>query len=526
MKKFSQFFRLIYIGFVLLKHGLDELIFDLKILRPLRFLSWFSPARWNNYAQKSKGERIRKALEELGPIFVKFGQLLSTRFDVLPEDIAQELVRLQDQVPPFPGEIAKKILEKALDAPLSSTFKKFDLIPLASASISQVHPAILLDGQQVVVKILRPNVKKIVQKDIELLKILASFAQKYSKHARRFKPCEIVSEFEKALINELDLMREAANASQLRRNFENSPLLYIPKVHWKFTKKNVLVIERVYGIPVSNKSLLAEKGFDLQKLAKRIIEIFFTQVFRDCFFHADMHPGNIFVYDQNPSDPKYITVDFGIMGTLSPDDQHYLAENLMAFLKRDYRRVSELHIESGWVPQKTRIDEFESAIRTVCEPMFERSLKEISFGQLLLQLFQTASHYQVNIQPQLILLQKTLINIEGLSRQLDPNIDLWSTAKPFLETWMKDQVGLPSLMRKIKEYRPYWIEKLPELPHLLYTTLTQLAKTQHAYSPEPTDLSASSVLEAKPTNLAKGICIGLLFGISLSIVWVILRGNF
>ncbi len=518
MKKITRFFRLIYIGFILLRHGLDELVFDIKILKPLKFLSWFSPARWNNYSQKSKGERIRTALEELGPIFVKFGQLLSTRFDIMPEPIARELVRLQDQVPPFPGETAKKIVEKTLGIPIEVAFKHFDMQPLASASISQVHPATLQDGQHVVVKILRPNVKKIVTQDIELLKILAHFAEKYSTHARRFKPCEIVAEFEKALINELDLLREAANASQLRRNFSESPLLYVPRVYWEFTKKNILIVERVYGIPIANIKRLKEKKINLEKLAKRIIEIFFTQVFKDCFFHADMHPGNIFVSEENPDNPKCITVDFGIMGTLSPDDQHYLAENFMAFLKKDYRRVAELHVESGWLPKHTRIDEFESAIRTVCEPMFERPSKEISLGQLLLQLFQTASHYQINIQPQLILLQKTLITIEGLSRQLHPGINLWDTAKPFLETWMKNQVGIPSLMRKIKEYRPYWIEKLPELPHLVYATLSQLTQPRYTV---PVPMSQEP---PRSDSLVTGVFIGLFFSASLGMLWIYLRG--
>lgn len=526
MKSLTQFFRLLYIGFVLLKNGLDELIFDVRLLKPLRFLIWFSPARWNHASQLPKGARIRKALEELGPIFVKFGQLLSTRSDIIPEEIAQELVKLQDQVPPFSGEIAKIIVEKALDAPLSTVFETFDVKPLASASISQVHPAVLLDGQQVVVKILRPNIKKTIIKDLEILKIVADFAEKYSKHARRFKPREIVSEFDKILLHELDLLREAANASQLRRNFEDSSLLYVPKVHWDLTKKNVFVMERIYGLPISNKKLLIEKGYNVKKLATRIIEIFFTQVFRDCFFHADMHPGNILVHPDQLEEPQCIAVDFGIMGALSPEDQHYLAENLMAFLKRDYRRVAELHIESGWVPHKTRIDEFESAIRTVCEPIFERSLKDISFGNLLLRLFQTASRYQVNIQPQLILLQKTLINIEGLARQLYPEIDLWATAKPFLEKWMNNQVGIPSLMRKIRAYRPYWIEKLPELPHLVYTTLTRLSQTQHFQDfhniPQPEE--RSSYIQTRSLSLVKGIGIGIAFGMGFSILmWSILR---
>ncbi len=521
MKTIIIFLRLLNISFILLKHGLDEIVLAAHLFRPLRFLIWFSPIRWSKRYQKQRGERIREALEELGPIFVKFGQLLSTRFDILPEDIVKELVRLQDQVPPFPGTIAQKIIESALECPLSQLFQNFDLIPLASASIAQVHSATLSDGRAVIIKVLRPNVHKIIKRDIELLQKLASFFQRYWKTARRFKPKEIVAEFEKTLLDELDLMREAANASQLRRNFLTSPLLYVPAIYWPLTRHNVLVMERVYGICISNIEILKQQDIDLKKLAQHIIEIFFTQVFRDCFFHADMHPGNILVSNEDLKHPKCIAVDFGIMGILSPDDQHYLAENFLAFLKRDYRRVALLHIESGWLPPTTRVDDFEASIRTVCEPIFERSLKEISFGELLFRLFQTAIRYHVNIQPQLILLQKTLFNIEGLSRQLHPEIDLWATAKPFLESWMKNQMGMSAIIRKIKTYGPTWIEKLPDIPNLLHSALTQLVHTHNMYY--TTNEMPTAHFKRSLKFSIKDLCIGFLIGISASLVWFIAR---
>jgi ubiquinone biosynthesis protein len=534
MKIFSKSFRLLHISYILLKHGLDEIVLAMHLFRPLRFLLFFSPARWTGRHQKPRGVRIREALEELGPIFVKFGQTLSTRFDILPEDIVKELVLLQDQVPPFPGETAKNIIEQALGNPLAGIFRDFDMTPLASASIAQVHAATLLNGKSVVVKVLRPNAYKMIQSDLELIRTISGLAQKYWKAARRFKPKEIVAEFEKAILNELDLTREAANASQLRRNFANSSLLYIPEIHWPLTKNNILVMERIYGIPISHIALLKQQGFNLKQLAKQGIEIFFTQVFRDCFFHADLHPGNIRVDSNNPQKPTYIAIDFGIMGSLSPADQRYLAENFLAFFKRDYRRVAELHIESGWVPPNTRLDEFEAAIRAVCEPILERPLREISFGQLLFSLFQMAARYQVNIQPQLILLQKTLVNIEGISRQLCPDLDLWGSAKPFLETWMKNQMGVSALIRKIKTYGPYWIEKLPELPELIYSALSQHAQPfSHPYSStahpsgfplSSTKLGLHATVKQSHTSI-KDIFMGILIGISLSLIWIVARSN-
>lgn len=473
MKAISRLIRLMQISFIFFRYGLDELVFSLHLFRPLRFFAYLNPFRTIN-KKRTRGARIRLALEDLGPIFVKFGQALSTRRDFIPVDIADELAKLQDRVPPFPGEQAQSIIETCCGKPLAEVFSEFDITPLASASIAQVHPAKLLTGQEVVVKVLRPGVYKRINRDVDLLYVLANLAMRYWQPAKQFRPREVVAEFEACLKDELDLLREAANASQLRRNFSNSDLLYIPKVHWQYTYHKILVMERIYGISISDISTLKKYGINLKNLAERGVEIFFTQVFRDCFFHADMHPGNIFVSPKNKENPQYLGVDFGIMGSLSPEDQRYLAENLMAFFKRDYRRVALLHVESGWVAPDTRINEFEAAIRTVCEPIFERPLKEISFGQLLLRLFQTARRFNMEVQPQLVLLQKTLFNVEGLGRQLYPDLDLWNTAKPFLERWLRKQLGPRVFLRKIREYAPYWAEKLPEIPDLIYQGLLEL----------------------------------------------------
>ena len=476
MNNFQQLYRLVCISYLLLKHGLDEIVLETHLFRPLRFLIVFSPARWNGKLNKPRGERIREALEELGPIFVKFGQALSTRVDMVPKDIAQELIKLQDQVAPFSGIKAQSIVEKALGKAISEAFAAFDLVPLASASIAQVHAATLLDGRAVVVKILRPDIHKVIKRDVALMLNIANLAERYWKGAKGFKPKDMVQEFKRSLTEELDLMREAANGSQLRRNCHPSDYVYIPEIHWLLTRKNVLVMERIYGIPVSNFKALQQHGVDFKELAERVIKIFFTQVFRDCFFHADMHPGNLLVSIENPKMPRYIAVDFGIIGTLGPADQRYLVENFLAFFKRDYRRVAELHLASGWVPPNTRVEEFESAIRTVCEPIFERPLKDISFGQTLLHLFQTAHQFKMNIQPQFMLLQKTLLSVEGLGRQLYPGVDVWNTAKPVLELWMKKQIGAKAFIRQLRQNGPYWLEKLPLIPELFYKALNQLAK--------------------------------------------------
>jgi ubiquinone biosynthesis protein len=478
VKYITRTFRLMRINFVLLRYNLDEILFLVPWFYPFRFLVFFNPWYWASRNKLPRGERIRRALEDLGPIFIKAGQVISTRRDLLPDDIANELAKLQDRVPPFSGQVAIKIIEKSLGQNVHDVFHEFDANALASASIAQVHAVTLLDGRLGVVKVLRPDIKKMIDRDIDLLFFLARCADRYSSEGRRFKPTEMVAEVEHTLYDELDLMREGANASQLRRNFQDSDLLYIPEIFWSYCRTDLLVMERIEGIPVHNIEAIKAAGINVKKLAERGIEIFFTQVFRDSFFHADMHPGNIFVSTKNLDDPQYIAVDFGIVGSLNTKDQRYLAENMLAFFKRDYQRVAELHIASGWLPPDTRVDQFEGAIRAVCEPIFERPLKDISFGQLLLRLFQAARRFNINIQPQLVLLQKTLLNIEGVGRQLDPDLDLWTTAAPFLERWLKKQLGVRAFFRRIRDNAPFWSEKLPEVPGLIFDVLNEHKKTQ------------------------------------------------
>lgn len=470
-----QILRLLHINYVLARHGLDEIIFAIHLFRPFRFVLYFFP--WNWFARKRlpRGQRIREALEELGPIFIKFGQMLSTRKDLLPEDVAEELSKLQDKVPPFDGEKARWLIEKAYGVSVEEYFDEFESTPLASASIAQVHAATLKNGKEIVIKVLRPNILPVIKRDVALLYIIAKLAERYSKDARRLRAIEIVEEYEKTILDELDLMREAANASQLRRNFENSDQLYVPEIYWDYSRRNVMVMERIHGVSMSNIEEMKATGVNMKRLSELGVEIFFTQVFKHNFFHADMHPGNIFIDTTNHSSPKYIAVDFGIVGTLSPKDQRYLAENFLAFFKRDYNRVAQLHVDSGWVPAGTRVDEFESAIRSVCEPIFERPLKEISFGNLLLRLFQTARRFDMEVQPQLVLLQKTLLNIEGLGRQIYPDLDLWKTAKPFLEKWMNDQVGARALFNGFRKNLPFVAEKLPEIPELIIEAIQKAA---------------------------------------------------
>ncbi len=467
MIKPGQILRLLRINQILVRHGLDEIIFATHLLRPMRLLIYLLPWNWWRRKRLPRAVRLRQTLEDLGPIFIKFGQILSTRRDLLPDDIAEEFSLLQDKVAPFPGARARAIAEKSYGCSLDHVFLTFDETPLASASIAQVHAATLLDGREVVVKIVRPDIRNVIRRDVSLLYIIAQLAERYWQEGKRLRPREVVAEFEKTIFDELDLMREAANASQLRRNFAESPMLYIPEVYWPQTRTNVMVMERIRGIPVSDIQTLKTSGVDLKRLSEMGVEIFFTQVFSHNFFHADMHPGNIFVSPEG----KYLAVDFGIMGTLSPDDQRYLAENFLAFFNRDYQRVAELHVESGWVPGDTRVDEFESAIRAVCEPIFERPLKEISFGRLLLHLFQTARRFNMEIQPQLVLLQKTLLNIEGLGRQLYPDLDLWQTAKPFLERWMHRHAGYRAFINILAKTGPKLAGQLPLLPSLVYETL-------------------------------------------------------
>ena len=459
--------RLLYILYIAFRYGLDEFFLAharLKGLRALVRVAFF----WRHLSTP-RAVRLRLALERLGPIFVKFGQVLSTRRDLLPTDIADELARLQDRVPPFSAALVITTLNRVYAKPYTDIFAEFDLTPVASASVAQVHFAHLPDGRDVAVKVLRPNILPTIEKDIALLEIGAGLIETLFADGKRLRPREVVAEFAKHLHYELDLMREAANASLLRRNFQDEQLLLVPEVHWDYCMREVMVMQRMHGTPVSQVERLRALGVDIPQLARRGVEIFFTQVFRDGFFHADMHPGNIYV----APDGRYIGLDFGIMGTLTDVDKNYLAQNFLAFFRRDYKRVARAHIEAGWAPPDTREDEFEAAIRAVCEPIFDKPLKEISFGKVLLRLFETSREFNVRIQPQLVLLQKTLLNIEGLGRELDPDLDLWKTAKPFLERWMKQQIGWRGMLRTLKEEAPQWAVTLPKLPRLIHEALTR-----------------------------------------------------
>lgn len=505
MISFTQIHRLFTINRVLVKHGLDEILLHIPVFRPLRFFYYLAP--WNIGKNKNKkqdiepiGVRIRLALEDLGPVFIKFGQVLSTRNDLLPPDINRELSKLQDNVPSFPSDQAISIIEKAFKNPVDKVFQRFEEKPLASASIAQVHTATLWTNEEVIVKVVRPDIEPVIKQDIQVLYFIAKLAHRYWKEARRLRPIEIIEEYETTILDELDLIREAANASQLKRNFENSDMLYIPEIYWDLTHENVMVMERIYGIPVGDSEALKEKRVNMKRLGELGVEIFFTQVFKHNFFHADMHPGNIFVEASNPDKPFYKSVDFGIVGTLTPDDQRYLAENLHAFFNRDYKRVAELHIESGWVPSYTRVNDFESAIRTVCEPIFNRPLKEISFGYFLLRLFQTARRFDMEVQPQLVLLQKTLLNIEGLGRQLYPDLDLWDTAKPFLQRWMDEQVGVRSLFNGAKDNLPKFVEQLPHMPTLVNDVIKQIYDNQRTQAREHQQLQKMKVTSQENTQ--------------------------
>ena len=459
--------RLLEIQRVLVRHGLDDFVRATHLYRPLRFLFFLSPWTWFQRRRgATRAERLRLALEELGPIFVKFGQALSTRRDLLPVDIADELARLQDRVPPFPGSEAQASLERSYRQPLGTLFTHFELTPLAAASIAQVHVATRADGREVVVKVLRPGMREQIGRDLEVMQTLATLAERWWPEARRLKPIDVVREYHKTILDELDLMREAANASQLKRNFAGSTLLYVPEVHWDLCRGDVMVMERIRGVPIGDLATLRARGTDFRRLAENGVEIFFTQVFRHNFFHADMHPGNIFVLLDDPRLPRYAAVDFGIVGTLALRDQRYLAENFLAVFDRDYRRVAELHIESGWVPAGTRVDEMESAVRTICEPIFDRPLSEISFGTVLLRLFSALQRFDGQIQPQLILLQKTLLNVEGLGRQLYPELDIWKTATPVLRAWMRDRLRPRTVLRELRRGLPDMLEVMKAVPAL------------------------------------------------------------
>jgi ubiquinone biosynthesis protein len=466
--------RLIQIERVLVRHRLDDFVRATHLYRPLRFVFFISPWTWfQRGSDLSRGARLRLALIELGPIFVKFGQALSTRRDLLPPDIADELAKLQDNVPPFPGSLARAMIERSYGAPLDTRLRDFEETPLAAASIAQVHAAKLPDGRDVIVKVLRPGMKATIELDIEVLYTIAGMAERWWAPSRRLKPMEIVREYEKTVLDELDLMREAANASQLKRNFAGSALLYVPEIYWDHCRTDVLVMERIHGIPIGDIARLTELGTDFKRLAENGVEIFFTQVFRHNFFHADMHPGNIFVLLEDPAMPRYAAVDFGIVGTLELRDQRYLAENFLAVFDRDYRRVATLHVQSGWVPPDTRVDEMESAVRTICEPIFDRPLKEISFGTVLLRLFEALRRFNGQIQPQLLLLQKTLLNVEGLGRQLYPELDIWQTATPVLRRWMRERVSPRTVLRELRRGFPDALDVIKALPQLARRAVEQ-----------------------------------------------------
>lgn len=507
----TRLLRVLKIVRISMRYGLDEIILSVAKLPPqLRLLS--ALFFWRDITAP-RGQRLRKALEELGPIFVKFGQLLSTRRDLMPPDIADELALLQDQVPPFPSEQAIAQITRSLGQHPDQLFTRFERKPVASASVAQVHFATLKDGTEVAVKVLRPGVRRMIGGDIALMHIVAGWVHRWSVDGRRLRPREVVAEFDKYLHDELDLMREAANASQLRRNFEQSDLLLVPEMFWDYCTESVIVMERMHGIPISQTAKLTEAGVDLKKLSSDGVEIFFTQVFRHGFFHADMHPGNILVSTNPATFGRYIALDFGIVGTLTDFDKDYLSQNFLAFFRRDYKRVAQAHIESGWAPQDTRVDELEAAVRACCEPIFDRPLSQISFGQVLLRLFQTSRRFNIEVQPQLVLLQKTLLNIEGLGRQLDPELDLWQTAKPILEQWMKEQVGWRGFVDRLKVEAPQYVHILPALPRLLQQAL--LARAEPAQ--DQGLLLNRLLLEQRRTNLLLGVIVyfggGLVAGI-------------
>ncbi len=502
--------RLLFIVFTVLRFGLDELALSGFKQRWVRAL--VRVMTLGRRLDAPPGRRLREALERLGPIFVKFGQVLSTRRDLLPPEVADELARLQDRVPPFPAPVARALVEKAYGRPIEAVFASFEAEPVASASIAQVHFATLKDGREVAVKVLRPGMLAVIDDDLSLLRTLARWVERLSADGKRLKPREVVAEFDNYLHDELDLVREAANAAQLRRNMDGLNLVLVPEMVWDLCTSGVIVMERMYGVPISQMQRLREAGIDIKKLARDGVTIFFTQVFRDGFFHADMHPGNIQVSIDRATFGRYIALDFGIVGTLTEVDKDYLAQNFIAFFLRDYKRVAELHLESGWVPPGTRVDELEGAIRAVCEPHFDRPLKDISLGQVLLRLFQTSRRFNVEIQPQLVLLQKTLLNIEGLGRQLDPELDLWSTAKPFLERWMNEQIGWRGLLERVKKEAPHWAQLLPELPRLVHHALQRPQRASDAR------LAEALLAEQRRTNRLLRVLIYGGLGFSLGVV--------
>ncbi|MEY8204979.1 MAG: ubiquinone biosynthesis regulatory protein kinase UbiB [Bermanella sp.] len=541
-----QIRRLLTLFYVFSKYRLDVFVPVALLPWYLRLAFWLAPWRLNPIPKRvAKGKRLRLALIALGPIYIKFGQLLSTRRDILDDELADELAKLQDKVPPFGHDAAIKLIEEALGERVSKVFKSFTDTPLASASIAQVHAATLHSGEEVVVKVIRPDLQKTIRKDIKLMALAARLVERYSRDGKRLRPVEVIRDYEHTILGELDLMSEAANTSQLKRNFKDSELLYVPEVHWDYCRANVMVMERIYGTPVANIDELTARGTNMLLLAERGVEIFFTQVFRDSFFHADMHPGNVFVSYDTPQSPQYIAIDCGIIGTLDESDQDYLARNLLAFFNQDYHEVARLHVESGWVGEGTKINEFEAAIRSVCEPIFEKPLSEISFGQLLLRLFQTARRFNMEVQPQLVLLQKTLLNIEGLGRQIYPELDLWNTAKPYLERWMKQRMGPKAFIKELKRQAPAWINHAPHMPELVRSALVSLNQrppSQHKLEQQLDNIQLQLAAQAvKQKHRAMGVivaAIGLvglhtpylwpgnlsLSLIGLGLAWLMIRG--
>jgi len=497
---FRQFARMLKISAILSRYQLDEFLEATHLYRPMRLLRFLMPWGSADVADKPRGERLRLALNEMGPIYVKFGQIISTRRDLVAPDIADELALLQDQVPPFPGDEAQAIVEQALKKPVSELFATFDLEPLASASIAQVHGATLLDGREVVVKVVRPGIRRLIRRDIDLLMAIARLAEKYWEGGARVRPPEFVREFETFVFDELDMNREAANASALRKNFAGSTELYIPEIYWPYCKEHVLVMERVSGIPISDIKGLREAGVNLERLAKMGIRVFYTQVFRDNLFHADMHPGNIMVDVSDPENASYIALDFGIVASLTPRDLYYISENFQALFNRDYFRVAHLHVEAGWVPHDTRLDELEASVRAVGEPVFSRPLNEISFGELMLKLFQVAYRFKLDIQPQLIMLQKTLLNIEGLGRELYPDLDVMATSKPELERILREKHGFDHAAKDLRERLPGWLSQAPDMPGLLYDYLKQATEGNLVSRVDPRDLARFRAGESASTR--------------------------
>ncbi|CAJ0992555.1 ubiquinone biosynthesis regulatory protein kinase UbiB [Pantoea sp. Nvir] len=513
---FSEIHRLYFIIKIFLTYGLYELIPPMRLTFPIRL--WRFTVLWIPHCHQHKdiGVRMRLAIEQLGPVWIKFGQMLSTRRDLFPRVIADQLAILQDGVAPFDGVKAKKQIEKSIGGPIETWFNDFDIKPLASASIAQVHTASLKsNNKKVVIKVIRPDILPVIRIDMKLMYRLACWVPRFLREGRRLHSMEVVRDYEKTLIDELNLLREAANAIQLRRNFADSNILYVPEVYSEYCSETMLVMERIYGIPISDMATLSHHGVNMKLLAERGVQIFFTQVFRDSFFHADMHPGNIFVSYDHPEDPKYISIDYGIVGSLNKKDKRYLAENFIAFFNRNYRKVAELHVDSGWVPPDTSVEDFEFAIRTVCEPIFEKPLADISFGHVLLDLFSTARRFNMEVQPQLVLLQKTLLCIEGISRQLYPQLDLWKTAKPFLENWIKDQIGLTAMLHSLKEQAYFWAEKFPELPELFYDIMHQHELLHHSVDKLVGDIHAQRTRHYKASYLFGVGAILLLSGTAL-----------